>query len=132
MYDTLTYSHTIRKLLGCWASDFSAFLSSFCLSRCFSAFFRCPVFFFGMLKKSESVDRCNVPSELLPLRSDLFYTWKKRMKLKHFLCNNRDIKRIIFNVRHPCYKKYINITFLRIVEELQIIFKENIIYSVYI
>lgn len=44
------FSHSIVALQGCSAnSTFSfAFRISFCLSFCFSAFLRCPVFFFGI------------------------------------------------------------------------------------
>lgn len=42
------FSHSIGALHGKSANETSRFRISFCRSFCFSAFLRCPVFFFGM------------------------------------------------------------------------------------
>ena len=39
---------TINELQGCFVISLSIDLISFCLNRCFSAFFLAPVFFFGI------------------------------------------------------------------------------------
>ena len=47
-YFTNQYFLTISELLGCFVISLSTDLISFCLNRCFSAFFLAPVFFFGI------------------------------------------------------------------------------------